>query len=145
MGGGFEGQKRLLLTNAPCTVSRRGSPARSAAVLGRGWRGKGARGGLGGLGVYRHLTQGEPSTQGLRSVVSVSRVRVWRAKKTTVVARCALHGQPECLGGGGGGRGKGGAGCLQASDPREAFHTRHRVSSFWVQGSGFEGQKNDCC
>ena len=38
--------------------------------------GAGDGGGLGGLGVYRHLTQGRLSRQGLRSVASGFRVRV---------------------------------------------------------------------
>ena len=39
-------------------------------------QGTGEEGGLGGLGIYRHLTQGRLSRQGLRSVASGFRVRV---------------------------------------------------------------------
>ena len=56
-GFGFGGaKKRLLLPDAPCTVSR------------SAWEGVEGEGGKGGLGVYRHLTRGKLSTQGLGSV-----------------------------------------------------------------------------
>ena len=87
MGGGFRGAKTTVVDQRALHGQPQGEPCTVSRSAWEGVEGEGGEGGLGGLGVYRHLTQGEPSTQGLRSVVSGSRVRVWRGKKTTVVAR----------------------------------------------------------